>query len=350
MDKPAADIARRLADKAEDVCRYYLSKGRREGAYWLIGDIRNTPGRSLYVRLTGSEDGRSRPGKWTDAANGDHGDLLDLIAARSSALSLRDTLAEARRFLSMPPPPSRDNPAASRASKPPRATPEAARKRFGAARPIAGTVVEAYLRKRALTDLRTYDPLRFDPRCWYRPAQEDAPGVRNTWPAMIAAITDLRGEVTGIHRTWLDPATIDKASIAQPRRTLGPLLGNGVRFGAATDVMAAGEGLETTLSLREAMPALPLIAALSSGHLGAVLFPSQLRRLYVARDPDPAGDAALRILTQRAQAEGIELVALSPALDDFNADLRHRGVERLKAHLRTQLAPPDVARFLIVPK
>ncbi|MEO6216736.1 MAG: DNA primase, partial [Sphingomonas sp.] len=66
MENPATEIARRLASHAEAVCRRYLSHGRREGRYWLVGDVRNTPGRSLYVRLAASPDGRGAAGKWTD--------------------------------------------------------------------------------------------------------------------------------------------------------------------------------------------------------------------------------------------------------------------------------------------
>ena len=53
----AADLARRLARDAEAVCRHYLSNGHRQGRYWIVGDVMNTPGRSLYVRLTGPELG-----------------------------------------------------------------------------------------------------------------------------------------------------------------------------------------------------------------------------------------------------------------------------------------------------
>ncbi len=58
--------ARRLARDAEAVCRHYLSNGRRQGRYWLVGDVANTPGRSLFVRLTGPESGKGAAGKWTD--------------------------------------------------------------------------------------------------------------------------------------------------------------------------------------------------------------------------------------------------------------------------------------------
>jgi len=57
MAESPHDLARRLADQAERVCRHYLSSGRREGRYWLVGDVRNTPGRSMYVRLKDSPKG-----------------------------------------------------------------------------------------------------------------------------------------------------------------------------------------------------------------------------------------------------------------------------------------------------
>lgn len=90
MESAASDIARRLAREAEAVCRHYLSNGRRQGRYWIVGDIENTPGRSLYVRLTGPASGPGAAGKWTDAAEGTHGDLLDLIRTNLRLASLAD--------------------------------------------------------------------------------------------------------------------------------------------------------------------------------------------------------------------------------------------------------------------
>jgi hypothetical protein len=62
----AGELARRLAREAEAVCRHYLSSGRREGRYWMVGDVKNTPGRSMFVRLSGPESGKGAAGKWTD--------------------------------------------------------------------------------------------------------------------------------------------------------------------------------------------------------------------------------------------------------------------------------------------
>ena len=343
MTSPAADIARRLAENAEAVCRHYLSNGRREGQYWMIGDVRNTPGRSLYVRLAGNGDGGT-PGKWTDAATGEHGDLLDIIAVSCGLAAFGDTLAEARRFLSLPRAP--DGPRHPRPPKAPRGSPESARRLLAATEPMMGTLVEAYLAGRSITHFDPGDPLRFHPHCYYRASSDEAPGTRSAWPAMIAAVTDLAGMVTAVHRTWLDPETKDKAPIAYPRRAMGHLLGNGVRFGAPGIVMAAGEGLETMLSLRQAMPSLPMIAGLSGAHLAAVAFPDRLRRLYVARDDDPAGDAALARLGERAAERGIEVCPLEPRHGDFNGDLRTLGRSAMAASLRGQLMSADRMAYL----
>ena len=66
MPEIASDLACRLARDAEAVCRHYLSNGRRQGRYWLVGDVANSPGRSLFVRLKGPESGKGAAGKWTD--------------------------------------------------------------------------------------------------------------------------------------------------------------------------------------------------------------------------------------------------------------------------------------------
>ena len=64
-DRPN-ELARRLAERAEAVCRRYLSSGQRQGRYWSVGDVRNTSGRSMFVRLIGPQSGKGAAGKWTD--------------------------------------------------------------------------------------------------------------------------------------------------------------------------------------------------------------------------------------------------------------------------------------------
>ncbi|MDT9600429.1 DUF7146 domain-containing protein [Sphingosinicella rhizophila] len=340
----ASDLAHRLAREAEAVCRYYLFNGRREGRYWLVGDVENTPGRSLFVRLTGPESGKGAAGRWTDAATGEHGDLLDLIAANRKLDSLSDTLDEARAFLRMP----RPEPSPHKPMEPaPQGSPEAARRLWAISQPIPGTLAETYLRSRGITDLKNCGSLRFHPRCWYRGDPDDPlDRARDAWPALIASVRDDQGTLTGVHRTWLDCSGTDKAPVSTSRRAMGHLLGHGVRFGIADDVLAAGEGIETMLSLRQVMPRLPAIAALSANHLAALELPPTLRRLYLARDGDPAGHTAVEALAQKAKEAGIEALTLDAVLGDLNEDLRKLGRNALAAGVRVQLAPEDVCRFM----
>ena len=110
--------------------------------------------------------------------------------------------------------------------------------------------------------------------------------------------------------------------------------------------MAAGEGIETILSLHQALPTMPMVSALSAGHLAAILFPPQLRRLYIVRDNDPAGNSARDSLSDRAVDAGIEAITLSPMMGDFNEDLATHGLDAVRAEIRVQIAPEDVSRFM----
>ena len=128
---------------------------------------------------------------------------------------------------------------------------------------------------------------------------------------------------------------------------MGHLLGNAVRFDVAHDVMAAGEGIETMLSLRCVMPTMPMVAALSAAHLAAILFPATLRRLYIARDDDPAGDGAMASLIDRAQ-RGRDR-GDNPVAADWGTSTR---ISARSASMRCgprcgcRSLPEDVARFM----
>ena len=189
----------------------------------------NTPGRSLYVRLQGPDCGPGAAGKWTDAATGEHGDLLDLIARN------RDLHRLARRhgrgaLLSRPAAPARANfSARSRPRRPDR--PEAARRLFRCRPPgsrHAGRGLSARTRHHRPARLArpALPPVGLLPRSRRRSARTVAGAARrrhrsrrhhHRHPAHLA-------------RSARGPA---KAPLADPRRALGHLLGNGVRFGAS---------------------------------------------------------------------------------------------------------------------
>jgi hypothetical protein len=227
-------------------------------------------------------------------------------------------------------------------AKAPGGTPAAAARLFAASVQIAGTLADTYLRSRGLTQGSMISALRFHPKCWHRDEGQTRSLPR---PALIAAVTDGAGALQGVHRTWLAPDGQGKARVETQRRAMGHLLGNAVRLTPHDDILVVGEGIETMLSLVEAVPGLPVWAALSSGHLGAVLLQERLQRLYIAIDRDPAGRAAAERLSARALDAGIAVRVLEPRLGDFNDDLRATGKDALRQHLACQIGPEDRHRL-----
>ncbi|SEI14786.1 Toprim domain-containing protein [Rhizobium tibeticum] len=347
----ASQLADRLARDAEAVCRHYLSAGRRAGNYWIVGDVANSKGKSLYVHLAGP-----RKGRWTDAATSQYGDLLDLVRETCGLVDFRDVADEARRFLNEPQPNStqprpvssrRDDTLDSQPAERPAA--ERARRLFRMTEPLSGTLADSYLRQRGILRASSHPALRFHPSCYFR---DLVSGRMSSYPALIAAVTDQTGAITGVHRTWLDPDGEGKARVDDPRRALGGLLGNAVRFRFPVDglvpVMVAGEGLESILSLSHVMPGMPMVSALTANHLAAFRPPAGCLRLYVAADADAAGRHGIEGLSRWAQALGILPLVLTPELGDFNEDLRRLGPDRFIANLRSQLAPEDASALLLV--
>ncbi len=338
----ASEVAEKLADRAEAVCRTYLPKGRKNGNYWMIGDATGAPGKSMHVRLRGPLAGKGAAGKWSDEATGDHGNLLDVIRHSQGLTEFRDVIAEACRFLALPEP-AKAPIVQSRPKRPTSDGREFASRLFTSSRGLAGSLAEVHLRNRGIDLQPDFEALRFHPRCFHG---TDEAGQPVYWPAMVAAVTDDDLSLTGISRTYLARDGLTKAPVDPQRRAKGDILGNGIRFGVADDVMAAGEGIETTLSLRAAMPSLPVIAATSSNHLSALVLPASLRTLLVIRDNDHAGDAATDAIFARGEAAGIEVVLIEPELDDLNSDLTKLGKGRLIRRVREQIPQALIERFM----
>ena len=343
----ASDLARRLARNAEAVCRHYLPNGRRQGRYWLVGNVEGTPGRSLFVRLTGPDAGKGAAGKWTDAATGEHGDLLDLIAANKRLGSLTDTLEEARHFLSLPAPEPQHS-----LRKPPAPTgsPEAARRLWRMSQPIHDTFAETYLRSRGITYLHDCGCLRFHPNCWYRADKDEPPGTPEAFPALIAAVRDGDGKLTGVHRTWLAPELNPTGSRQGPGSDAATRDGRPAR--ARRPVRPGRRHHDRRRRHRNDALASPDHARYADGRSSIGRAPggtpapadpaAPLYRARQRRRRLPSGRATH---ADRAHEAGIEPVPLDAKLGDFNDDLRHLGTDAMRADVRVQLVPEDAERL-----
>lgn len=326
----ASDTAKMLGQMAEVVCQKYLSNGHRSGNYWQVGNVQNEKGNSLFVRLSGELSGPKAAGKWTDAATGEFGDLLDLIKLQGKHLTLRSAIEEALAFLAVPQPlytPS----ARSVKSSPVRTdieTVAAARRLFNSGRPIGGTIAEIYLNRRDII-VPVQTALRFHPNVYYR----DDKGKRAGLPALLVAINDNAGKFMALNRIWIDGQCGDIASIMSPKKALGHLLGNAARFGNPGNILIVGEGVETILSLLTARPDIAMAAALTANHLAAFIPPPNIQHLIIARDNDEAGDRAARTLAGCCKKYGIIPHIFVPKYKDFNIDLRRYG----KAYIEERL-------------
>jgi hypothetical protein len=179
---------------------------------------------------------------------------------------------------------------------------------WSAALPAAGTVVETYLRSRAITLLPAC--LRYSLDCYHTE-------TRTRWPAMVVARIDQAGNVSAVHRTYLTPAG-SKAPVVPQKKDLGPAKGTAIRLSAVAEDLLIGEGIETTLSAMQATGR-PGWAAGSARMLQDLILPAAVRSVVILADGDATGITHSRAALARWISEGRQArIVYAPAGKDFN--------------------------------
>lgn len=186
------------------------------------------------------------------------------------------------------------------------------------AQPIAGTVAEAYLRRRAIA-CPLPDTLRFHPACWHGPTAK-------RYAALVALVEG--GDGMAVHRTYLRPDGTGKGDIDPAKLMLGATSGGAVRLTYGPGPLVVAEGIETALSLASGLlrTASTVWAALSTSGIRSLRLPDVPGRLTIAPDGDTAGREAANALAARAHALRWQ-VSLLPAPDgrDWNDILNMKG-------------------------
>ena len=121
------------------------------------------------------------------------------------------------------------------------------------------------------------------------------------YPALIADVCDLAGELVTCHVTYLQQGL--KLASHEPRKLLSPMTGRegcAVRLMPASDVLGIAEGIETALSAAM-IDGLPVWAALNTSILAKFEPPSGVVRLRIYADRDEAGLVAAVRLMERLQ-------------------------------------------------
>lgn len=330
-------LSRDLADRTEDFCRHFFPNGRKQGNYWQMADTSGAAGQSLAIRLR--DHGGRKAGNWTDYANDEFGDLIDLLHQHLANAKLVDTLIICRSFLGETPcgiaPRERNLDAVSPALQANKRIAQA-RKLFSYGRPIYRSLASSYLLGRGIQ--RFGPALKYHPTVFVRLGEDDETELEKH-PALLAKITDNAGNFTGCARTFLDPVTKRVAGFENPKRVLGQLHGNAIRFGRGRyrEDLIVGEGLENTLSVGTTLPDEDLASCLTANHLGLFIPPPGIKRLWIARDRDEAGEGAASRLRKRAEDANIWVGDLVPIGEDFNVDLVERGIDQLRQDLETAM-------------
>ncbi len=237
-----------------------------------------------------------------------------------------------------------------------------------AAAPLIGSPAEAYLRGRGITWRLDELDLRCADRPYFEGLVSDerghkVPRLIVTGPAMLAAFVGADGRFRGLHQTWIDTARPGvKADIFDPetgealpaKKMRGHKAGGYLRLTRSGDLtrLYCGEGIETTLSVREHMR--DGFAYRAAGDLGNVAGKAATRIAH----------PTLKTLAGRAQSVGTadpdfdseampvppetrELILLKDGDSDaFTTDLamRRAGARHARRGLVIRCADPGAGR------
>ncbi len=184
--------------------------------------------------------------------------------------------------------------------------------------PAAGTYADVYLTRRGLPGLAASQVLRF--------VQLVPHPTYMCFPAMVALVTDAADNLVAVHRTYLAGWGLGKANITPSKASLGRTFGGAIRLDPVAPEIVVGEGIETAASAGRLL-GLPAWAAICAGNLGKrLVLPPEVRKVWIAADPDPTGLKGAEEARVRWRAEGRKVRIATPDREDqdFNDVLQAR--------------------------
>jgi phage/plasmid primase-like uncharacterized protein len=276
----------------------------------------------VLARLPDSPEPKPIGGRWRAPCPAHGGKHLNLSVwegedgyARFKCFSHHCTTAEIVAALEgMPAQPCSFQPAMGNARASDQERAEWARTIWRQARPAPGTLVDDYLFGRGLIG-SVPAAIRF------HPALKHPSGLY--FPAMVAAVEDLDGNIVAIHRTFLKPDASGKAEVEPAKMALGSVKGGAVHLSACAAELVICEGIETGLSILQAT-GFHVWAALGSANLGQLEMPASVCEVIIAADHDEPGIYAAIEAAGAYDRNGYLVQVVSPRTDkaDWNDVLR----------------------------
>jgi len=284
-----------------------------------VGSAAGEAGQSLRVCLAGP-----KRGLWQDRATGEGGDAFALLQA-CLGTDFTGALKVAREIGGMQLPATREVPVVPVGTDNRCIIEDVLRYTL----PIrTGCVSDRYLLSRGLT-VRSADVVhRVNLIHW---------PTKSHWPAMVARVRNINGDVVGVHRIYLTPGGM-KAPISPNKMMLGTCAGGAVRLGHGTSAPHLGicEGIETGLAVLQKHPELDVWATLSTSGMRSVDIPALYTKVTIFADFDERidrpgtphhgqrpGTMAAEALMARLEGEGRLVQILYPrdCINDFNDEL-----------------------------
>ncbi|WP_397474223.1 toprim domain-containing protein [Pusillimonas sp.] len=187
----------------------------------------------------------------------------------------------------------------------------------------------AYLERRGLVVPNT-DALRYMPKLDYW----DGAMLIDSFPAMLAAVTDNEGALVNVHRTYLNQGG-DKARVPTVKKlckSAGPMAGASIKLGQPAvrrdgrQGLGVAEGIETAIAAT-ILAGVPVWSCVSAHGLASFEPPRDIHHLYVFADNDESqtGQKAAADLGNRVARMGLSVRILTPeTVGDWNDELLAR--------------------------
>jgi putative DNA primase/helicase len=315
----AGDIARMLAERADQLADDLLPAGHREGSEWVVPSGVSPFGCSISIHLLGR-----KAGVWSAWAAGDKGDALSLVE-KVLSLDIGQAMVWARRWLGIdggeavvPRRPVSVKPIAPEVIS----TKDWCRRTWESAAPTAGTIAETYLANRGL---RFNDAEGLTLRFRTRHGRKGPAGSLEYHPAMLALLRDVRtGHPAGLINIYLRPDGVDRLRDPKGKTSWGAAGGAAVMLSPFDDVtmgLTICEGVETGIALVMAGLA-PTWACGGASNLASFPVLAGIDALTIAVDADEPGQNAAETVAARWRQADHEVIAIAPPVGDWADPMR----------------------------
>ena len=184
-----------------------------------------------------------------------------------------------------------------------------AKQYFNEAKPLTDTAAQSYLKQQGI-DISQHDNLRYHQAVF-------SSETRQTYPALIANITNDKNETKAVEITYLDKDTNSKAALKIPKRIIGSKSGNStvINKGSNTDYSIVVVGIENALSINTDNKNNADIIALNNNNDAKSFKPTELRgNVIVVLDTNNTKETGklAEDITTKLESSGKHVTVIEP--------------------------------------